>query len=97
MGMEITVARTELDLGALLGKLAETGFLATILMVDGQLRMPNAPPPQAWRDVRIKTPAGTVTINRRPTGFAVLVFGNADAALQSAQRRIADTIETLSA
>lgn len=89
MGMEVVVPRTEVDLAALLSELAREGFASTIMMVDNQLRMPNAAPPESWRDVRLKTPAGTVTLNRRPTGIAVLVFGNADAALQAAQHRVA--------
>jgi hypothetical protein len=33
-----------------------------------------------------------VTLTRRPDGVAVVVFGNADAPLQAAQRQIADLL-----
>jgi len=61
-------------------------------MVDGALHAPSAPIPDGWRDVRLKTYAGAVTIKRREDGIAVIVFGNADAALQAAQRTIADAV-----
>ena len=95
MGMEITVARAEIDLAALLAKLAAEGFASSIMMVDNQLRMPNAAAPAAWHDVRLKTPGGTVTLTRRGGAIAVMVFGNADAALQEAQKRVAAAANAL--
>src|SRR4051794_17704984 len=97
MGMEILVPRPHTSgvLPALLDALAAGGFRSSLIMVDGQLVMPNAPPPPAWRDVRLRTPGGTVTLARREGGIAVVVFGNADDALRAAQLRIADALRSL--
>jgi hypothetical protein len=61
-------------------------------MVDNALRPASAAPPDEWRDVRLRTPAGMVTLRRQPDGVAVIVFGNADAALQAVQRAVADAV-----
>ena len=57
-------------------------------MVDGQLTLPGAPVPPGWVEVRLRTPAGMVTLARK-TAIAVKVFGNADAALLETRDRIA--------
>jgi hypothetical protein len=93
MGHELVVPRGDaVALAPLLDALASAGLPATIAVVDGALRAPTAPPPAAWRDVRLRTAAGMVTLARRAGGVAVVVFGNADAALQDAQRRVADAL-----
>jgi hypothetical protein len=69
--------------------LARLGASVTIMMIDGALVMPTTSPPPTWREVRLRTPAGTVTLARRGTGVAVVVFGNADEALRGMQSRIA--------
>jgi hypothetical protein len=58
-------------------------------MVDGALVPPTAPPPAAWRDVRLKMAAGTLALKRDASGVTISVFGNADAALLAAQDAIA--------
>ncbi len=65
-------------------------------MVDNALRPMQAPPPDDWRDVRLRTPAGMITLRRHAGGIAIVVFGNADAALQAAQRTVADALRTAS-
>ena len=93
MGMDVLVARTgDCPISSVLAKLAAAGLSASVMMVDSGLHAPGAPVPDGWRDVRLKTPAGAVTLKRRPDGIAVIVFGNADAALQAAQRTIADAV-----
>jgi hypothetical protein len=77
------------DLGALLAKLAGAGLPSAVLMIDQQLVTPGAPPPARWREVRLKTPAGTVTLKLDGGAIAVTVFGNADPPLQAAQETIA--------
>jgi precorrin isomerase len=64
-------------------------------MVDGVLQGPGATPPAEWRDARLRTPAGMLALRRATGGIAVVVFGNADAALQAMQRRVADTLRQL--
>ena len=91
MGLEVFVARpgATCPLDALVATLAARGVVATVMMVDNQLCMPGAPIRADWSDARLRTAAGTVTLRRRPDGVALLVFGNADPALQEAQRQIA--------
>ena len=61
-------------------------------MVDGALHAPTAPVADGWREVRLKTAAGMVTLKRRDGAIAVVVFGNADPALTTAQAAIADAL-----
>jgi hypothetical protein len=94
MGMTIEVPRAPetLSIKSLLGALTASGLPTTVMMIDGQLVMPGTEPAPTWRDIRLRTPAGTVTLARREGAIAVVVFGNADAAAQQAQQRIADAL-----
>jgi hypothetical protein len=96
VGLEIVVPRLgPLPLRPVLEALGAAGVPATIAMADNALRAPTAPPPEDWRDVRLRTPGGMVTLRRQGDGIAVLVFGNADAALQAAQRAVADAVRAV--
>jgi hypothetical protein len=93
MGLEVVVPRLgSVTLGTLLQRLAAAGLPSTVAMVDNVLQGPGARPPATWRDVRLRTPAGMVALRRVQSGVAVVVFGNADERLQSAQRTIAETL-----
>ena len=94
MGLEVVVSRpTPPDLAAALARLAATGMTATVVMVDGRLHAPGAAVPPTWRDVRLSTVAGMLSLRRRPDGVAVVVFGNAGDALVAAQRALADCLD----
>src|SRR5690242_7990675 len=99
MGLEEAVAKSpaEVSLRSLLERLASGGLPTTIIMVDGALVPPSAPPPSTWREVRLRTPAGMVTLASRGGAIAVTVFGNADAALRDAQRKVAEALRESSA
>jgi hypothetical protein len=88
MGQELAVeaART---LAEALDTLAAAGVTCHVLMVDGQLVAPAAPAPAAWREIRLRTPAGMVTLRGRGDQVALVVFGNADGALLEARARVA--------
>lgn len=93
MGLEVLVPRVaSVEIAALLRRLADAGLPSTLAMVDNVLQGPGATPPAAWRDVRLRTPAGMVTLRRVPSGVAIVVFGNAEAPLREAQRTIAETL-----
>ncbi|HEV8307362.1 MAG TPA: hypothetical protein VGW35_06800 [Methylomirabilota bacterium] len=95
MGLEIVVPRPgPCPLGPVLDALAAAGLPSTVAMVDNALRPAEAPPPDEWRDVRLRTPAGMVALRRHAGGVAVVVFGNADAALQAAQRAVAEAVRS---
>src|SRR3954447_25201648 len=94
MGLDLFVPQAALgSLAGLLDRLARAGLPSSIMMVDDQLAPPGAVLGAQFRDVRLRTPAGMVTLKRRPDGVAVVVFGNADPALQQAQRLIADALK----
>jgi len=96
MGLEVVVPRVaSVELAALLDQLSAAGLPSALAMVDNVLQGPGAIPPAIWRDARIRTPAGVVTLRRVPSGVAVVVFGNADDALRAAQRTIAETLLAL--
>jgi hypothetical protein len=93
VGLEVVVPRAAgLLLPALLERLGAAGLPCTIAMVDNVLQGPGATPPATWRDVRLRTPAGVVTLRRVSGGVAVVVFGNADDRLLAAQRTVAETL-----
>ncbi|HZS33513.1 MAG TPA: hypothetical protein VFC42_09060 [Methylomirabilota bacterium] len=93
MGLEVVVPRLgSVGLGTLIERLAAAGLPASVAMVDNVLQGPGATPPAAWRDVRLRTPAGVIALRRVQSGVAVVVFGNADERLQAAQRTIAETL-----
>lgn len=90
MGLEILCPRpAPFPLEPVLERLAAGGLACRVVMVDNLLCDPAAPAPRVWRDVRLKTPHGMVTLVARPGGTAVVVFGNAADALQDDQRRVA--------
>ena len=96
MGLEVVVPRVaSVELAALLDQLSAAGLPSALAMVDNVLQGPGAIPPAVWRDARIRTPAGVVTLRRVPSGVAVVVFGNADEPLRAAQRTIAETLLAL--
>jgi hypothetical protein len=96
MGLEVVVPRVaSVELSALLHRLGAAGLPSALAMVDNVLQGPGAIPPAVWRDVRLRTPAGVVTLRRVPSGVAVVVFGNADEPLRAAQRTIAETLLAL--
>jgi len=89
MGLEIKIVAPADAVAPAIARLAGEGFACVVLMVDGGLVSPRAALPATWRELRVKTPAGMVTLAQRDGGIAVLVFGNADAALVAAQERLA--------
>ena len=82
-------------LATLLDRLAAAGLPSALAMVDNVLQGPGATPPVIWRDARLRTPAGVVTLRRVPSGVAVVVFGNADEPAHGLQRTIAETLLAL--
>ena len=93
MGVEMAVPRQgPCPLPPVLAALRAGGVAAAVVMVDNVLKPTGAPLPDDWRDVRLRTPAGMVTLRRHPSGIAVVVFGNADAALRAVQRQVAEAL-----
>lgn len=88
MGLERLVPTAPTTLTEISTRLT-TRNLGMIVMVDNNFIAPGKPFPDSWRDARVRTPAGTVSIVRRDSGgAAVVVFGNADPALLATQEHI---------
>jgi hypothetical protein len=93
MGQELT-ARSARSLAEVLNALRMTGVGCNVVMVDGQLIAPSAEPPATWNDVRLRTPAGMITLSRRGPDVGIMVFGNADATLMALRDQIAAAFES---
>lgn len=57
-------------------------------MIDGELAFPDETPHESWRELRISTPAGMITLRREAGGITFVIWGNADETL----RRDCDTL-----
>ena len=87
MGMEQTVAFDAGNVpawdavGALLFGL---GYSVQLRMIDGQLSLPDEQPPDDWRELRVGTPQGMVTLRRAGERISLVTWGNADRGLTQA-------------
>src|SRR5947209_4982930 len=86
MGMD---QRVEFDAAAPLWPalpelLARHGFSVQLRMIDGQLAFPDEAPPEGWRELRLGTPQGMVTLRREPERVTFVTWGNADRPLLQA-------------
>src|SRR6516164_2151443 len=64
--------------------LAAHGYPLQMRMIDGQLAFPDEQPPDAWRELRVGTPQGMVTLRREGDGIRVVTWGNAEGPLRQA-------------
>jgi hypothetical protein len=64
--------------------LAKSNYPVQIRMIDGELAFPDEAPPDAWRELRLGTPAGMITVRRSAGGAQLVTWGNADAAMRQA-------------
>jgi hypothetical protein len=86
MGMEKTVrpVGAALTWEALRDFLGQRGYPLTLRMIDGELAFPDEVPPATWRELRVGTPQGMVTLRRAGDAVTLVTWGNADAALRQA-------------
>jgi hypothetical protein len=64
--------------------LAARGYPVQLRMIDGALAFPDEQPPENWRELRVGTAQGMVTLRREPDGVTLVTWGNADANLRQA-------------
>ena len=76
--------------------LNEIGLPAQLMMIDGVPALPTEEPPDGWREVRLGTPYGMVTVRRGRGKFEVVVWSNADEANRKAADTIAQTLVEVS-
>src|SRR5438105_7269407 len=53
------------------------GYPVQTRMIDGELAFPDETPPEAWRELRVGTPGGMVTVRREPGRVMCVTWGNA--------------------
>src|SRR5687768_4496567 len=63
---------------ALAELLAGRDYPLQLRMIDGELCFPDEQPSDAWRELRVSTPDGMVTLRREPDGITLVTWGNAD-------------------
>lgn len=69
--------------------LHQRGFPVQVRMIDGALAFPDEAPPESWRELRLGTPQGMVTVRRQPAQVVLVTWGNADAGLRQAWNALA--------
>jgi hypothetical protein len=87
MGMDQTVSfagKAAPTWAAVSDLLARRGFPVQTRMIDGQLAFPDEAPPDEWKELRLGTPQGMVTLRRAGDALVFVTWGNADAALRQA-------------
>ena len=91
MGMEQTVSFpvSVPAWSAAAGLLARCGFPVQLRMIDGQLAFPDELPPDDWRELRVGTPGGMVTLRRQEGAVVCVTWGNADLAMRQAWNALA--------
>jgi hypothetical protein len=71
------------------GVLARRGYAVPVRMIDGELAFPDEKPSAGWRELRLGTPQGMVTLRREADGVHVVTWGNADAGMVQAWNALA--------
>lgn len=69
---------------AIQGQLARIGEPAPLRMIDGLPAFPDETPEPGWRELRVGTTAGMVTIRRGTDSLTCVIWGTADPALTAA-------------
>jgi hypothetical protein len=64
--------------------LAARGFPLQLRMIDGELAFPDEQPSESWRELRVSTPQGMITLRRDADRIAFVTWGNADRSLTQA-------------
>src|SRR5436305_399952 len=68
--------------------LARVGESAPLRMIDGLPAFPDETPEPTWKELRVGTAGGMVTVRRGPGVLTCVVWGNADAALDAAWAKV---------
>jgi hypothetical protein len=87
MGMDrkVTLPQATVPVWAHLADfLAARQFPLKMMMIDGALSFPDEQPPDGWRELRVGTSLGMVTLCRDGDGVRVVTWGNAEGPLRQA-------------
>lgn len=61
---------------------AQKGLAVQVRMIDGELAFPDELPPETWRELRVGTTQGMVTLRQEADRIDFVIWGNADAGLR---------------
>jgi hypothetical protein len=75
--------------------LAQRKFPIQLRMIDGELAFPDETPPHDWRELRVGTSAGMVTLRREADGITLVIWGNADITMRQAWNALAWALGSL--
>ncbi len=75
--------------------LAQRQFPVQLRMIDGELALPDETPPHDWRELRVSTAAGMVTLRRETDGITLAIWGNADEEMKQAWNVLASVLAEL--
>jgi hypothetical protein len=64
-------------------------------MIDGEIAFPDESPPETWRELRVATSAGMITLRRETDGITLVIWGNADEKLRADCNTLAAVIAEL--
>lgn len=64
--------------------LGARGYPVQLRMIDGELAFPDEQPPLTWRELRVGTPQGMITLRRAEAAVTLVTWGNADQGLRQA-------------
>jgi len=87
MGMDQSVTFTNCPIPtweAVSALLTAKGYPVQMRMIDGQLAFPDETPPPDWKELRIGTPQGMITIRSESDRLMFVTWGNADSEMQKA-------------
>jgi len=70
------------------------GLTLTLRMIDGLPAFPDEVPEDGWNELRISGAAGMMTLRQSPDALSVVVWGNADPALQREWEILATACES---
>lgn len=76
--------------------LAERNYPLQMRMIDGELSFPDEAPPDNWRELRVSSRQGMVTLRREPDGIMLVTWGNADQNLRQAWNAVTWALAHLS-
>jgi hypothetical protein len=91
MGMDRTIRFASGDTPsweAIRDQLRRVGEDVTLRMIDGLPAFPDESPDPAWRELRLGTAAGMVTVRRRADALSCVVWINADTPLTAAWHKV---------
>ena len=91
MGIERVVAFSGVEPSwpAIRDRIAAAGGTPQMRMIDNMPALPHEEPDLDWKELRISLGGGMVTLRREPGRIRVVVWGNADDALQRDQEILA--------